>query len=122
MTSTKQVIAQVTNELMKKASFTDQPDLMALNKFSVAVVEVFQRHFRGDSAVLEGLVAMAYAAAHFAAVGVVQTVISREDLQKQIAMINDVLTTTVRLALDSAWSHAHEPQKQKESLIVSVPN
>lgn len=120
-TTTKQVIAKVTNDLLQKASLTGQPDLMAMNKFAQSVLDAFTKQFRGDMAVLDGLVAMAYAAAHFAAVGVVQTVTTREDLQKQIVMINDVLTTTVRMALDSAWTQAHEPQKHGEKLLVTVP-
>lgn len=121
MKSTKTVINEVTQALLMRASMDGKPNLGAMNQFSLLAISDMEKVFGKDLVVLEGLVALGYATAHFAAVGIVSTIQTREELMPQINMVAELVATTLKVALESAWAHAHEPKKDAP-LIVTVPN
>lgn len=121
MKSTKAVVNEVTQVLMMKASLDGKPNIGAINKYAVVVIEDLEKYFGKDLVVLEGLVALGYAAAHFAAIGIVSTIKTREELVPQVNMVAELVSTTIRLALEAAWAQVYEP-KETKPLIVSVPN
>lgn len=120
MKSTKQVVAETTQALMARTPENGAPSAIGLNQFSMDVTHELIKSFGGDMPTLQGLVAMGYAAARFAAAAVVQTVETREELNVQLQAIGDLISTTVRMGLDAAWTHAREGKKE-QPLIISVP-
>jgi hypothetical protein len=117
---TKQVVQEATKALMAATPEDGVPSPIGLNKFSMAVVNQMVETFGGSMNTLNGLVAIGYAAARFAAASVVQTVQTREDLQKQLQIIGELIAVTTKMGIDAAWTHAQNPTKE-EPLIVTVP-
>lgn len=119
MKSTKQVVAEATQALMARSPENNAPSPIGLNKFALGLVNELERQFGSGLTMLEGLVAIGYATARYSAVGVVETVKTKEDLIPQIQMIAELVNTTMRMGLETAWTHAHEARK--ESLLITVP-
>lgn len=118
--STKQFVTQLTQSLIQKGKVEgakpNTPE--SLTVFANETCRILLKDF-GDLQVVEGIVAMGYAAATFTAGAIVSTAKTPKELAEQLNMIAELLATTFKMSASAAWESVHG--EAKKPLIVSVP-
>jgi hypothetical protein len=117
----------MTQSLMSKAAtVAGKPSIddghRVLMGFAEATCGQLLRSF-GDLQTAEGIVALGYVVARFVAPALVATVETREDLNKQLVFVSELLGTTFRTSAEAAWTAAKGAKQEKtEPLLVKVPS
>ena len=121
--TTKQVVMKVTSELMSLTPDEHgQPSAVALNQLADEVAKTVVRKYGGELQSIHGAVALAYAIARFMAPAIVATSKTQEDLANSLHTITDLVSTTMRMSLETAWTHAHgQPAQQEKPLLITIP-
>lgn len=121
MVTTKQMVEQLTRALIAKgkAAGAKPGSPETLTKFADNCCRQVLHDF-GDLQVVEGVVAMGYAAATFTAGALVSTAKTAKEFQEQSGMIAELLATTYRMSASAAWESVNG--EAKKPLIVTVPS
>lgn len=119
MVPTKQIVGQLTSELMALTPDENgQPSAVSLNQLADEISRAVVNKYGGELQSIHGAVAIAYAVARFLAPAVVATAKTKADLTENLHTVTDLVSTVIRMSLETAWQHAHG---QGQELIVSVP-
>lgn len=124
-TTTKQVVSELTQSLMSKAAtVAGKPSIddghRVLMAFAEQTCARLLQSF-GDLQTAEGIVALGYVVARFTAPALVATIETREELNKQLVFVSELLGTTVRTSAEAAWTAVKNKPEEHKPLLVKVP-